>query len=35
MDWTDLAQDKIKLLALVGVVTNIRIPKNVGNFLTS
>jgi len=35
MDWIDLAQDRVKLLALVHVVMNIRFPKNAGNILTS
>jgi len=35
MNWIDLAQDKDRWLALVNLVMNLRVPQNVGNFLTS
>jgi len=35
MDWIDLAQDTDRCWALVNAVMNLRVPKNVGNFLTS
>jgi len=34
MDWIKLAQDRDRWQALVMVVMNIRVPQNVGNFLT-
>jgi hypothetical protein len=35
MKQTDLAQDKDKWQALVDTMTNLQVPKNAGNFLTS
>ena len=35
MDWTELALDRDRLQALVNSVMNLRVPYNVGNFLTS
>jgi hypothetical protein len=35
MEWTDLAQNRERWLALVNAVLNIRFPQNAGNFLTS
>jgi hypothetical protein len=34
-DWMELALDRDRWRALVGTVRNLRVPKNVGNFLTS
>ena len=34
MDWNELAQDRDRWQALLKVVMNLRVPKNVGNFLT-
>ena len=35
MNWIDFAQHREKWRAVVNAVTNIRIPQNAGNFLTS
>jgi len=34
MDWIELAQDRYRWCAHVNVVTNLRVPYSVGNFLT-
>jgi hypothetical protein len=34
MDWSDLAQDRNKLRALVNTVIILRVLSNVGNFLS-
>jgi len=34
MDYTDLAQNRERLRALVNAVKNLRVPSNAGNFLT-
>jgi hypothetical protein len=35
MDWIELAQGRVRWRALMNVVMNLQVPKNVGNFLTS
>jgi hypothetical protein len=35
MDWIEMAQEKDRWWALVNAVMNLRVPQNVGNFLTS
>jgi hypothetical protein len=35
MNWIDLAPDRKKWRALVNTVMNLRVPKNVGKFLSS
>jgi hypothetical protein len=35
MDWTDVAQDRNQWRTLVNTVVNIRVPQNVGKFLSS
>ena len=34
-DWINLTQDRDRWLALVNVVTELRVPQNTRNFLTS
>jgi hypothetical protein len=35
IDWIDLAEDRDRWRALVYKVLNLRVPQNVGNFLSS
>jgi hypothetical protein len=35
MGWIDMAQNMYRCRALVNAVTNLRVPQNVANFLTS
>jgi hypothetical protein len=35
MDWIDLAEDRNQWRALVNMVMNLRVPYNVGKFLSS
>jgi hypothetical protein len=35
MDWTDMAQDRDQWRGFVNTAMNLRVPKNVGNFLSS
>jgi hypothetical protein len=34
MDWIDLAQDKDQWYALVNMIMNLRVPYNIGKFLS-
>jgi hypothetical protein len=35
MDWIDLAQNRVQWRALVKTVLDLRIPQNIGKFLSS
>jgi hypothetical protein len=35
MDWIDLVQDMDQWMALLNMVMNLRVPKNVGKFLSN
>jgi len=35
MDWIDLAEERVKQWTSVNTVTDLRVPRKAGNFLTS
>jgi hypothetical protein len=35
MDWIDLAEDRYQWRALVNTIKNLRVPQNVGKFMSS
>jgi hypothetical protein len=35
VDWTELAQNRVRRRAIVNAVMNLRVPYNAGTFLTS